>query len=99
MNYWLAQCLLQQYDDVIINVLISKIFVLQKKNTGQQAINKLKASATRVFCREKNDRLHDGRRQEPPAPPKEVNVCDLQGELIHRTSVTFFLPDLLSLCL
>ena len=60
----------------------------------QHTITKLRQYATRVLCRQKNDALHDARKQEPPAPPKEVDISNLKGQVIHSwTFLTFTPPD------
>ena len=64
---------------------------LAEENKAQPTINHVKASASRNFCWQKNEALHDARKKEPPAPPKEVNVSTLQGQIINRIFHTFLL--------
>ncbi|CAH3034092.1 unnamed protein product [Porites lobata] len=64
------------------------------RGTQQGAKYNNKAHATRHqrFLSEKNDEPHDARKQEPPAPPKEVNVSKLKGQVIHSWTFLTFTP-------
>ena len=65
-----------------------------RRQQGAKYNNKAHATRHQRFLSEKNDEPHDARKQEPPAPPKEVNVSKLKGQVIHSwTFLTFTPPD------
>ena len=65
-----------------------------RREQGAKCNNKAQATRHQRVLSEKNDELHDARKQEPPSPPKEVNVNNLKGQVIHSwTCLTFTPPD------
>ena len=52
-------------------------FPAAEDSTNRKKINRVKETATQVFCRRKNEQQHKERRKQPATPPKPVTCEDV----------------------